>query len=98
MCAKAGLDVDLPRVRSFAMLPQAVQKGKITEEEIETNVRRILRAKFEAGLFEHPYIEEKDTKKLEDAPQFRALARQAAEKASSYLKTTAMYFRFLTRR
>lgn len=86
MCAKAGLDVDLPRVRSFAMLPQAVQKGKITEEEIETNVRRILRAKFEAGLFEHPYIEEKDTKKLEDAPQFRALARQAAEKSIILLK------------
>ena len=33
-------------------------EGKITEERINESVRRILRNKFELGLFENPYVEE----------------------------------------
>lgn len=86
LCSKAGLDVDLPRIKSYQQLIQLVKEGKIEEKSIDTNVRRILRAKFEAGLFEKPYIDEKLAPKLEDAPQFRNLARKAAQESIVLLK------------
>lgn len=34
-----------------------VKKGKITEKRLDESVRRILRQKFELGLFENPYVD-----------------------------------------
>lgn len=86
VCAKAGLDVDLPRVRSYKLLIDAVETGKIKESDIDINVRRILRVKFEMGLFENPYIPEADAAGLQDAPSFRQLARNAARQSIVLLK------------
>lgn len=86
LCVKAGLDVDLPRMKGFAQLIRMAKEGKIKEEEIDVNVRRILRVKFELGLFEHPYIDEKRGIELCDAPQFRELARKAACESIVLLK------------
>lgn len=86
LCAKAGMDVELPRIKSYAKLGEMVKHGKITEEEIDTNVRHILRVKFQMGLFEHPYVDEKLAEKLCDAPQFRNLAREAARQSIVLLK------------
>lgn len=86
LCAKAGMDVELPRIKSYAKLGEMVKQGKITEEEIDTNVRHILRVKFQMGLFEHPYVDEKLAEKLCDAPQFRNLAREAARQSIVLLK------------
>lgn len=85
-CAKAGLDVDLPRVRSYKLLIDAVETGKIKESDIDVNVRRILHVKFEMGLFENPYILEADAAGLQDAPAFRQLARKAARQSIILLK------------
>lgn len=86
LCAKAGMDVELPRIKSYAKLAEMVRQGKITEEEIDTNVCHILRVKFQMGLFEHPYVDEKLAEKLCDAPQFRNLAREAARQSIVLLK------------
>lgn len=86
MCAKAGLDVDLPRLKGFVLLKEMVEKGKITEADIDVNVRRILRAKFELGLFEHPYIDETLAEKRSNAPEYRRLACQAARESIVLLK------------
>ena len=43
--------------RPSAHLPQALAQGKVTQAEIDTAVRRVLRLKFLAGLFEHPYAD-----------------------------------------
>ncbi|HSC52001.1 MAG TPA: glycoside hydrolase family 3 N-terminal domain-containing protein [Phnomibacter sp.] len=87
LCAKAGMDVDLPRVKSYVQLVQMVKEGKIKEAEIDVNVKRVLSVKFEMGLFEHPYIT--DTAKateLSDAPAYRNLALKAAEQSIVLLK------------
>lgn len=86
ICSKAGLDVDLPLLNSYVNLIQQVKDGKITEASIDENVKRILRVKFEFGLFEKPYGDESSASKLVDAPQFRTLARKAARESIVLLK------------
>lgn len=53
----AGVDMSMtPLSLNFneAMM-ELYEEGKITEERIDMSVRRILRLKFEIGLFEHPF-------------------------------------------
>ena len=70
MALKAGVDADLGAF-AFAQLTDAVQKGLVAEADIDVAVRRILRMKFEMGLFEHPYV---------DANKARKQVRSAANK------------------
>lgn len=52
---KAGLDMELPMPFGYAVetMGAAVEEGLIEEEYIDRAVRRILKAKFELGLFEN---------------------------------------------
>ena len=86
LCSKAGLDVDLPRLKSYVNLIQMVKEGKIKESSIDENVRHILRVKFKLGLFENPYVNDSSAAKLQDAPEFRQLARRAAGESIILLK------------
>jgi beta-glucosidase len=54
---EAGIDVSMtPLHLGFnESLLELVDEGRITEERIDESVRRVLRLKFELGLFEHPY-------------------------------------------
>lgn len=52
----AGLDVDLGG-QAFRNLKAALEKGLITETELDNAVRWVLRLKFEMGLFENPYVD-----------------------------------------
>ncbi len=54
---RAGVDTEIPVGAGFAYLPEYVRAGKLSEEEIDASVRRILTIKFAYGLFEHPYAE-----------------------------------------
>jgi len=53
--ANNGLDIEMPSADVFTVekLKNALQEGKITEETINDKVRRILRVKFMAGLFDN---------------------------------------------
>jgi len=53
----AGVDVSMtPLTLEFNEAMQAlVEEGRITEDRLDESVRRILRLKFDLGLFEHPY-------------------------------------------
>jgi beta-glucosidase len=54
----------------------AVQRGEIPQARIDDAVRRILRAKFTLGLFEHPYSDPALAAQV-GSPEHRALAREA---------------------
>ncbi|PTQ93962.1 beta-glucosidase [Mucilaginibacter yixingensis] len=87
LCANAGLDVDLPRYKAYVELIDQVKNGNIKQSVIDESVKRILRIKLELGLFEHPYIEDTtQAVKLCNAPEFRALAKRAAEESIVLLK------------
>jgi beta-glucosidase len=53
----AGIDVSMtPLDLNFnSALKELVDEGRITEERLDESVRRVLRLKFELGLFEHPF-------------------------------------------
>jgi beta-glucosidase len=82
----AGVDVELPDGEGYPLLPKLVREGKISEMQIDDAVRRVLRMKFEAGLFENPYVDEKAAGRLEASPDALALAREAARKSMVLLK------------
>ena len=82
----AGVDSDLPDGAAYAKLPEALSKGLVTQEQIDTAVRRMLREKFLAGLFENPYADAKAAQAITNNADARALAVQAARETTVLLK------------
>ncbi|HMN46167.1 MAG TPA: glycoside hydrolase family 3 N-terminal domain-containing protein [Povalibacter sp.] len=82
----AGVDIDLPDGKSFSLLPQALQQGLVTQQRIDEAVRRMLRLKFLAGMFESPYADAKRAVAITGNAEARALALEAARKSVVLLK------------
>ncbi|MDQ0957351.1 beta-glucosidase-like glycosyl hydrolase [Streptomyces sp. B4I13] len=52
----AGLDVEMPKPYGYGqVLAEEVRRGNADIADVDTSVWRVLRAKFELGLFENPY-------------------------------------------
>lgn len=81
-----GVDFETPDGEAYALLPKLVREGKVSEAAIDESVRRILTLKFEAGLFEDPYVDVKAAAKKTETPEAIALARQAARESVVLLK------------
>jgi beta-glucosidase len=55
----AGLDVELPTEFAYgAVLAEEVRRGALPMADVDVCVERVLRAKFDLGLFENPYPRE----------------------------------------
>jgi beta-xylosidase len=55
---KSGLDIELPGYECAQHLPQAIDRGQISQEKVDEIVTRILVEKFRLGLFENPFVDE----------------------------------------
>jgi beta-glucosidase len=82
----AGVDFDLPDGEAYAKLPDALAAGLVTQAEIDTAVRRMLRMKFLAGLFESPYADARYAQAITNNAEARTLAEQAARETTVLLK------------
>lgn len=82
----AGVDIETPDGEAYNHLPELVKEGKVTMAQVDDAVRRVLEMKFEAGLFEHPYVDEKLADSRTNTPADIALAREAAQKSMVLLK------------
>jgi beta-glucosidase len=82
----AGVDMELPDGLAYKRLPALVQAGKVSQQQIDEAVRRILTIKVQSGLFEHPYVDAAKADGLTDQPGDIALARHAAQEAMVLLK------------
>lgn len=51
----AGIDMDMVGESFLTTLKKSLQKGKVTEQQIDFACRKILEAKYKLGLFENPY-------------------------------------------
>lgn len=60
--------------------------GRIPMHTIDEAVARVLRVKFELGLFENPYVNESEVDKWNNIPENKQLAREAAQKSIVLLK------------
>jgi beta-glucosidase len=83
----AGLDVELPGTDCFGEpLLAALAAGAIDEAAVDASVRRVLRTKFELGLFERPFVDPNGVEAVTDTAQQRALARRIAQRSMVLLR------------
>jgi beta-glucosidase len=84
----AGTDMDMVGGVYLRYLPALVRKGKVSEQTVDEAVRRVLRAKFQLGLFDNPYrycnADKERTLIYNDAN--RAVAREMARRSIVLLK------------
>ncbi|NLH75631.1 MAG: beta-glucosidase [Acidobacteria bacterium] len=86
----AGLDVVFQtEIGHAALFEPAILEGRVASARVDDAVRRVLRAKFELGLFEDPYVDPDEAGRTNGAPGHRALARRAARESVVLLKNAA---------
>ncbi|MGJ7030807.1 glycoside hydrolase family 3 C-terminal domain-containing protein [Niabella hirudinis] len=79
-----GLDVIFQTdYQHYKLFDPHFYDGKISQARIDDAVTRVLRAKFELGLFDHPYVDEKKAAQNFD---HRQVAKQAALESMVLLK------------
>lgn len=83
---KAGVDIETPDPLSYLSLAELVKEKRVSVKEIDTVVRRILKLKFQAGLFEQPYVDANRADSLTATADAVALARLAATRTPVLLK------------
>ena len=80
----SGVDIELPDRKAYPYLVDAVNTGKLSESILDTAVGRILRQKFDRGLFENPYTDPEQV--ISNTPEDDALVRQAGTESMILLK------------
>ena len=70
----------------YTLFWEAFEKEMIDQKYIDNAVRRVLKVKFELGLFENPYVDINDTKKWIKSKEHRDLAKKAASETIVLLK------------
>lgn len=86
--ANAGSDMDMESYAYVTYLKELVESGKVNMKVIDDAVKRILRVKFELGLFDDPYkyCDSKREKELIYHPDHLAAALDIAKKSIVLLK------------
>lgn len=87
-CLSAGSDMDMVGGIFQKGLRLALDKGRVTQAQIDEAVRRVLRLKFALGLFDDPmrYLDAKRRAAETERPEYRQTAREAAAKSMVLLR------------
>ena len=88
MALNAGVDVDLG-AHCFSLLKESVEAGRVPMAVLDRAVKRVLLRKFEAGLFDHPYLPEGSAQEVR-SPENVAVAAQAARESVTLLKNNGV--------
>lgn len=85
---EAGTDMDMEGGIYVPYLIDLVKTGKVKQEHVDDAVRRILRVKFELGLFDDPYrfLDEKREKEIIGSKANREAVLDIAKKSIVLLK------------
>lgn len=87
LCLEAGLDVELPtRMGYNDEFTEAVKKGDIDIALVERSLRRLLKLKFELGLFENPYPHPELIASAMDNTENNKYSHEAACKSVTLMK------------
>ncbi len=78
---KAGMDVEMPYIFRYALLPSLLKKGKITQNEIDLSVQRVLKALIKTQVNKKSY-----PKSVILSKKHTELAREVATKGTVLLK------------
>jgi beta-glucosidase len=86
LAINAGTDMEMVSTNYVDFGKQLLAQHKITMAQINDSVRRILRVKFRAGLFQHPYVDWQAADSKQLLPDAVAAERKAAGKSMVLLK------------
>ena len=65
-----------------------VRDGKIKESRIDESVKRLLRQKFQLGLFDNPFVDASQATKIVGKPEFIKAAEESQRRAMTLLKNS----------
>ncbi|MCF8262079.1 MAG: glycoside hydrolase family 3 C-terminal domain-containing protein [Melioribacteraceae bacterium] len=82
----AGVEMDMVDDVYVENLPALVEEGKVPMEVIDEAVRRILRVKFQLGLFDQPYVDVVEETDRYLRPEYIAVAKNLAAESMVLLK------------
>ncbi|MBC6612628.1 glycoside hydrolase family 3 C-terminal domain-containing protein [Hymenobacter sp. BT507] len=86
LALNAGLDSDLSSYGYDKALRAAIDQKLVSPEVLDRAVGRVLRLKFDMGLFENPYVDTRKVARQVKTPAHVALARQVARESIVLLK------------
>ncbi|GAB4246055.1 MAG: beta-glucosidase BglX [Saprospiraceae bacterium] len=88
LAVMAGSDMDMQSAAYHRFLKGLVEEGKVPIERVDEAARRVLRLKFELGLFEDPYrfCDEQREKEVILSDRNRSIARDVARKSIVLLR------------
>ena len=84
--AEAGVDIEMVSRTYIENLPRLVREGKFPEKVLDEAVRRILRIKFRAGLFDDPYVDPEVQNTVMLHEDHRKIAREMVQRSIVLLK------------
>jgi beta-glucosidase len=82
----AGLDMDMASKTLIENVPKLVADARITQAQLNDDVRPILEWKIRLGLFEHPYVDEAKVDAVLTRQSSRALERRLAGRSMVLLR------------
>jgi beta-glucosidase len=82
----AGLNMDMASLTYSHNLAKLVEDGKVSEKYLDGMVLPILEAKYDLGLFEHPYADESKVDAILSRPEGLALERELASRSMVLLR------------
>lgn len=87
LALESGVDVELPTIDCYNYhLKKVIEDKPAFIEMLDTAVKRVLKIKFELGLFENPYVDAAKAPEVFDNSMQRALALEIAKKSIVLLK------------
>ncbi|MGB2305136.1 MAG: beta-glucosidase BglX [Flavobacteriaceae bacterium] len=88
LALNGGSDMDMESYIYFNEIENLLAEGKVTQDQIDDAVRRILRVKFELGLFDDPYryLDEKREKEITGSKEILDGVLDMAKKSIVLLK------------
>ena len=88
LCLENGLDLQL--AGTSESLLDLVKEGKVSEKTLDESVRRVLRLKFELGLFEEPLVDPEKAAQIVRSQEHRTLAYEAAKESMTLLRNNGI--------
>ncbi len=82
----AGLNMDMASLTYSRNLSNLVKEGKVSESRLDEMVLPVLEAKYDLGLFDHPYVEESKVDMVLNRPEGLSLERKLAGRAMVLLR------------
>jgi beta-glucosidase len=91
LALEAGTDIDMMSYLFLNEIPGLIESGKLDRKYLDDAVRRVLKLKFDLGLFDNPYLYS-DVKREQQyirSKENLATARDVAKRSIVLLKNTA---------